>query len=242
MNPSHAMPSLPAPEDRERDASHERSLDSGSAAREAERAISPELALVSPELAERERTRFRHQPWDIAMRGVDVPRVLDGTEATARSRRRRRFPRRGHARMVAPVLAAALAVVFAVISLERASGPSPAVTPPVDATNGVQRAERSGVLFSRSGYVVTPAGSFMTGASGRMIEFFTLPLRCGSGQLVIRNVPVSRGRLRFTGQQEDGVTVQVWGRVLDRERMRGYVTVSGPGCGARRVAFAARLS
>jgi hypothetical protein len=237
------MSSLHAPEDREWDASHERSLDSDSAALAAERAISPELALVSPELAERERTRVRKQPWDIPACGVELPRVLDGADAAARLRRRRRFPRRwGHARMVAPVLAAALGVVVAVISLERASGPSPAITRHVDAANGAQWAERSGVLFSRSGYVVTPAGSFMTGASGRMIEFFTLPVRCGSGQLVIRNVPVFRGRLRFRGEPEDGVTVQLRGRVLDRERMRGYVTVSGPGCGARRVAFAARLS
>jgi hypothetical protein len=224
--------------------------------------ISPELALVWPELASEARLRLPERPWEEAFarmppggvarqlqpalheRNVMNVRSLQTVASsgalsagradshTARVRRRRSVSR---------VLFAATAIALAVVGVLR-SGFWDVAWDEGAPTRSPASPERQPTLLPGSGYVVFPAGNFMTDPSGRTIEFFTLPLRCGSRELVLEDVPVSAGAIRFTGKTAGGVIVHVTGRLLDRQRVRGFASASGPRCSTGRVAFSARLS
>lgn len=98
-------------------------------------------------------------------------------------------------------------------------------------------------LLPHGGYVVSPSGSFLTDESGNSIETFTLPLRCGPHQLVVRDIPVSGRSFEFTGSAVGrAVTVRVHGRVLDRTRVEGTAVAEGRACTADLVVFVAHLS
>ncbi len=115
--------------------------------------------------------------------------------------------------------------------------------PPVPTTSGEIQVEAPSRLLPSTGYVVSPGGSFMTDASGRTIEFFTLPLRCGTRQLVIQGIPLSGPSLRFVGKAAGrAITVRLSGRILDREHVRGVVAARGSLCETDPVAFSARVS
>lgn len=267
--------------------------------------ISPELALVSPELAEAARLQSPNRPWEVAVEHGCAPRVCrvdsegqaptpsvvpearatpltagralapaqpDSPEIQARLQRERarvetresrvfatemtaaqltpadRGVRRWRVALglvLAVVVAGALAVGVPRLDVWKSGSEEGVLTaePPVRTSPGERKVESPSILLPSAGYVVSPGGSFMTDASGRTIESFTLPLRCGSRPLVIEDIPVSRRSLRFTGKAVGGaMTVRLSGRVLDSERVRGTVAADGSACKPGRVNFFARLS
>jgi hypothetical protein len=202
-------------------------------------AITPELALVSPELAKTARGRLPDRPWEIEAEGESPSRRTRPRSSTANSRAQRE--RRVRAVVAAAVVVVALGVAALGIDGDDAVSPegarSPATSP--DTQAGATRR----LLLPSAGYVVTPSGSFMTDASGRAIGSFTLPLRCGSRPLVVESIPVSGQSIRYNGRAMGGtITVRLTGRILDREHVRGVVVARGPSCSSDPVAFRARLS
>jgi hypothetical protein len=248
--------------------------------------ISPELALVSPELADAARSRLPERPWEVALTracpsAVDgamperstrrpivlttprdasnardkaavpvrpAPHAANGARHLRRQRlrppaRERRAPLRLLSWLILAGLVACVAAAGALFDSWTSGGESVLRTkPPVQGIAHEAHVERR--LLARAGYVVSPAGSFMTGRSGATIAMFTLPFRCrASQQLVIRNVRISDGLLRFAGNAVGRrAFVRVSGRVLDRRRVRGTVFASGPRCTPRHVGFSARVS
>jgi hypothetical protein len=188
-------------------------------------AITPELALVSPDLAE------------TARRGLlDRPSALSVERSAVRtpSREEPAVPvkRTNWRHVLGALLLAALVMGGAVPGGSRREGR--------EIASGAE--DPQPLLLPSSGYVVSQGGSFMTDATGRRIELFTLPIVCGSRQLVIADVPVSRS-FRFTGKAVGrAITVRLRAQLLDRERVRGVVVVSGASCSAGPVEFSARLS
>jgi hypothetical protein len=173
-----------------------------------------------------------------AVSGRDTPGE-DLVSAGSKSRKTR------VARVVVVLAASATALVVgaAQVGVWKSGGDAGTLTsPPVSVPAREAPREPHRELLPSSGYVVSPAGSFATDATGR-IESFTLPLRCGSRLLVVRDVAAAGGRLRFTGKAVGrAVTVRLRARVLDRRRVRGVVSAAGPTCRAAPVSFSARLS
>lgn len=199
--------------------------------------VSPEIALVSPELAEQARRELPDRPWDLPDGRAhaliaDQPPPHDGGSRPETVSRARVVLAGAAACLVLGVL-----VVGARMDFRRESSNAGAPqevsgteTPPIS-------------LVGRAGYVVSPAGSFMTSASGRTIESFTLPLRCGSRQLVIENVPVGGSSFRYSGEAVgQPVVVRLRARLLNAERIRGVVAAEGAACSSGSVEFTARLS
>jgi hypothetical protein len=246
--------------------------------------ISPELALVSPELAQAARLRLRDRPWEATPRQkpVSAPHPVGVAPAPGRSRSvsRRSAGSEGAAVPLPPVagqteqirelatralavagtdrharrprrLLLALAAILGVLTVvivgafwER--GGNQALTPTrpgaVEAPDQIS-ATTTMPLLASAGYVVSPDGGFLTGRSGQVIQSFTLPIRCGSRQLVVRGIPVRGRLLRFTGKAVgQAVTVRLQGRIIDRKHVRGVVVARGKTCSAARVGFSARLS
>jgi hypothetical protein len=182
-------------------------------------AITPELALVSPDLAETARSLL---PDRAGPEGPEPPR-------SARAAPKRWSNRR---RLGVGLLLAAVVVGLVVAGFRLATGPS----------SGGGDETTASLLFPSSGYVVTNGGSFLTDATGNSIQVFTLPIRCDARQLVLEDIPVSRS-FRFTGRAVDrAVTVRVRATLVDRRRVRGIVVATGAGCPAGPVEFVARLS
>jgi hypothetical protein len=187
-------------------------------------AITPELALVSPELAELARARLPDRPWRSGAAPVE-PADLPAPASRGRTRARAR-------RLVLAAAAAALllgagmvAFVSTPVSI-RGEGPSSFVA-----------------LTPAGGYVLTPRGSLLADGTGRAIEAFTLPLECGSAPLVLRDVPVPGPSFEFTGTAEgSAVRVRLQATVLDPGRIRGVVVTESATCSPARVTFEARLS
>jgi hypothetical protein len=211
--------------------------------------ISPELAMVSPELSASERERLPERPWEEATdraarkrpsrRPVRMRRDQSSTTQRAIARSESQLRRRWQARgFLAVGLAAALLV--AVSSLRGGGDPAPpSVAVPgskADLTAGPPR------LLPNAGYVVSPRGSFLTARSGRSIVTFTLPVRCGGSDLVIRDIPVSGRSFRITRRAAGQVTVRLSGRVVRGQEITGRVAATGGACAPRRVAFRARVS
>jgi hypothetical protein len=206
--------------------------------REPANAITPELALVSPELAEVDRRRLPDRPWE-AVAPVSAQSELRAT-ASDDGARRRRFVR---VLVLATVAVTGLLLVVPHVRDTGSEHHPPATGTPIRTTPKSPRLEPRPLLLPRAGYVVLPGGSFMTGASGRMIESFTLPVRCDSRQVVVADIPVVGRSLRFEGRSVGrAVIVRLSGRVVDRERVRGVVAATGPGCASRPIRFLARLS
>lgn len=224
--------------------------------------LSPELALVCPELAAAARSVAPEQPWE---KGTSICRAAPSpklAEATPPASAALPVTRRSAAPGLALVVAIAAVVATGAVRLSDQTGP--------EATGGYALVERPGsdapktavptapaakapepardapttrpVLLASAGYTVSPRGSFLTDRSGRSIVSFTLPLRCGSRPLVIENVPFPGRSTRFTATVVDRrVTVHLVARALGRKRVRGTVEAEGPGCRGR-VDFLARLS
>lgn len=245
--------------------------------------ISPELALVSPELAQAARLRLPDRPWEVtarqapasAPRRVDVAPVpsavgfpgrptadqaaaaipLPPTRAEADQIRRLAMKAsavaeaRGEARRRARrlfALTAALGVFVVIVGAlwERGGNEARAPTRRPVAEAPRQSAGKTAMpLLASAGYVVQPDGGFLTSPSGRVIESFTLPIRCGSRQLVIRDIPVRGRSLQFAGEAvRQTATVRLRARIIDRMHVRGVVIASGARCNTDRVEFSARLS
>jgi hypothetical protein len=233
--------------------------------------ITPELALVSPELAEAGRAQLPSKPWEAAA----------GQPSTAHARHRRRSitkPRSGRGWGKLAVLAVALfgaALLVVGVLLDSPSTRPSATEPPRSSAQGAgsrvsvpkagaatgrktpAEGEKRGAgkegtkgttgvakpsLQPRGGYVVSPSGSLSTNASGRAIETFVLPLACAGRPLVLSDVPVTARSFTFAGRADAGPTVRLRARVVDRGHIRGVVSADGPGCPSAGVSFQARLS
>lgn len=204
-------------------------------------AITPELVLVLPdELAAVARLRLPERPWETGReRGPARAALLN-------SHPRSRVGLRAVGVAVVATLLVAVTLVGVVLGqlTTRTSGDGTVLgePPALDAVRG-ESPTQPAPLLPRGGYVVSPSGSLTTDASGRMIELFTLPLSCGSRQLVLRDIPVSGRSLEFTGRVVGRpITVRVSGTVLDRTRVRGVVVAEGAACSGAPVSFFARLS
>jgi hypothetical protein len=174
--------------------------------------------------------------------GVETSGDSLGADLVSRGSRRRKT-RVVRVALVVAASASAMFVGASQLGLWKSGGEKGMLTrPPVSAPTRESPVESRRILLPRSGYVVAPAGNFMTDAAGR-IESFTLPIRCGSRQLVVRNIDASGGRIRFTGRAVGRpITVRLRARVLDRRRVRGVVSAAGSRCRAEPIAFLARLS
>lgn len=211
--------------------------------------ISPELALVSSELSASERERLPERPWEEAVDRAarkpssrrPIPGRRDQSPAThqaiapSESQLLRRRQARG-------ILAIALvsAVLVGVSSLRGGGDPEAPPTAPVPASRGDLTAGPPRLL-PNAGYVVSPRGSLLTARSGRSIVTFTLPLRCGRRDVVIRDIPVSGRSFRVTRRPTGRVTVRVSGRVVRGQEIVGTASAGGA-CTPSRVAFRARVS
>lgn len=224
--------------------------------------ISPELALVSPQLAKAARLQLPDRPWEVPLRrsrpslsrcavsAALVPKAQFRPTKGGRSHPlgasggggRRRQLLRG---LVFATVVGALAVPAVDLDVRKSGYGERVVTtsPPARTPSAKTQVKAPSHLLPNTGYVVSPGGSFMTSASGRTIEFFTLPLRCGSRQLVIQNIPVPGRSLRFAGKAVGrAITVRLSGRLVDREHVRGVVVAHGSLCNSDPVAFSARVS
>ena len=212
--------------------------------------FSPELALVSPELAVGARLRMSDRPWEEAFpeaehTGVDVPREQPrrrgrSFSSSLRARAAIRLSRRRTSGLV--LLAVVVAGIFVasrtdLLTNDGRDGPAANPLAPDPASTA-----DASTLIPNAGYVVSPSGSFLTASSGGEIAFFTLPLRCGPDPLVIEDIPVSAGAIRFAGKATSGVDVNLSARVLDSRRVRGIVSATGQQCNAGQLKFFARLS
>jgi hypothetical protein len=213
--------------------------------------VSPELALVSPELADSARR-------DLRPRAVVDPRRPGPGRAGARSdggaegslaRSRpagngRRFRGLSRPQIIAAALVAGVLVTGALAQFWPGDRDGGAPRPVAD--EGPLASGKPGgraPLVANGGYVVSPGGSFVTGDSGRSIETFTLPLRCGSVPLVVEDIPLRGQVLRFSGTAAGGATtVHIRAQVRDRSNVQGVVSADGASCPAGAVSFSARLS
>ena len=210
--------------------------------------ISPELAMVSPELSASERERLPERPWEEATdraarkpsrRPVRMRRDQRSTTHRTIARRESQLRRRRQARgfLAIGLVAASLVAVSSLRGGGDLVPPSAAVPgSSADLTAGPPR------LLPNAGYVVSPRGSFLTARSGRSIVTFTLPVRCGGSDVVIRDIPVSGRFFRITREAAGRVTVRLSGRVVRRQEITGRVAATGGACAPRRVAFRARVS
>jgi hypothetical protein len=229
----------------------------------AARHVSPELALVSSEVADVERSKLPSKPWEVPRSERPMPpraglhRPTDSSTARSRSRRRTLT-------VPAVVVAAGLLLLLAGLMLDSSSnGPAPsdvgsstakgkasgrskstpdrqkAASPALD---GGQAGVGKPQLQPRGGYVVSPRGSLFAQASGRAIETFVLPLACGGQPLVLSDLPVTGRSFDFVGKADTGQKVRLHMRVVDRSRISGVVTATGRDCPAAGMRFQARLS
>jgi hypothetical protein len=215
--------------------------------------ISPELALVSPELSEAERERLPERPWEKAadraarqppprhsgrVRRPDRPSTARQA-STSLSDPRPRWGRRAHGFLA---IALVSALLIGLSSLWGGDGSEAPPTAAVPASRGELTAGQPRLL-PNAGYVVSPRGSLLTARSGRSIVTFTLPLRCGRSDIVIRDIPVSGRSFRVTRRAPGRVTVRLSGRVVRGQQIAGKVVVVQGACAPpRHVTFRARVS
>lgn len=212
--------------------------------------ISPELALVSPELSAEERERMPERPWEKTAGGARRPpasrnagRVRGDSRQTVRQGRTSRSdlrPRRRSQARAFLAIAFVSAVLVGIWSLRGDGDPEAPRTAAEPATPG-QLTAGPPRLLPNAGYVVSPRGSLLTARSGGSIVTFTLPLRCGGRDVVIRDIPVSGRSFRVARRPTRRVTVRVSGRVVSGQEIVGTAS-AGAACTPRRVAFRARVS
>lgn len=204
--------------------------------------ISPELALVAPDLGAAARRRLPDRPWEQFLtrdlRETDHRGVLPGPAARrpreGPARPRRRGPRRALAKVV---LGVAIAAGIAHLGAWE-SGGEYLLEPPASRAEGAP-----GLLpYPRSAYLVHPRGRFRSGVEARAIGRFELPIDCGRGTVVVPRVPVKADGSFATVQRFPGVTVRLTGGFTSREHARGVVWLAGPGCPATATAFSASVS
>lgn len=230
--------------------------------------ITPELALVSPELAEAGRAQLPSRPWEAAAGRLPTARRTRDPTADHRLLRLRRSSGRHLVPLVAAIGAAAVLIGFpASFPSLRGKSPTSVSDERITAGRSDEEAVRvvSGgkkvrgapggknvgaaprvdkpLLQPRGGYVVSPSGSLLTNGSGRKIQTFVLPLECAGRPLVVEGVPVSGRSFTFAGTAlESAATVRLEVRILDARRVRGVVAAEGRGCPSASVTFLARLS
>ena len=211
--------------------------------------ISPELALVSPELSASERDRLPERPWEEAAdraarkrssrRSVRVRRDESSTthQVSAVSEPQLRRRRQARAFLAIALVSAVLVGIWLLRGGGDPEAPRTAAEPatPGELTAGPPR------LLPNAGYVVSPRGSLLTARSGGSIVTFTLPLRCGGRDVVIRDIPVSGRSFRVARRPTRRVTVRGSGRVVRGQEIVGTAS-AGAACTPRRVAFRARVS
>ena len=214
--------------------------------------ISPELALVSPELSAEERERLPERPWEEAAGRATQPpatreagRPLRGAERSeVRPHGVSGLATRARRRRQTGVFLALALVSASVVGLSSPWGGSDPEVPPTPTAPGrsVQLSSGPPRLLPNAGYVVSPRGSFLTARSGRSIATFTVPLRCDGRDLVIRDIPVSGRSFQVTRTPSRRIRVRLEGRVLDGQQVAGTVAAVGGDCARRRVSFRARVS
>lgn len=203
--------------------------------------ISPEVALVFPELAQEARGQLPDRPWE-ALLGSRRPSSSPAQQARAGSRASVRRLVRGV--LPAFILLSGLLAGLRVYGLGNGSGPQASASKPgAPATSRKRKREATPSLLPSAGFVVSPRGSLLTDRSGRRIRMFVLPLRCGPGDLVIRNISLSGRSFRFSGKVPGrAITINVTGRVLDARHVRGVASAVGATCSSREIRYSARLS
>jgi hypothetical protein len=210
--------------------------------------VSPELVLVSPELAERARALLPDRPWEAFVPPAPLrpARLFEEPPRRSATPRRRR---RGLATL-AVYLGVGAGVAIASLptrdapTLGRSSGPRAAQS---DArTTGLSAAltEPSGRPVQGGRYAFGPGRWLHVDTGGKTIRRLQASVAC-LGRIVLRDIPVMPDRsfaTRLRAGKQRYATLAVEGRFVGVDRAQVILHASVPGCDSGKVRFAARLS
>jgi hypothetical protein len=222
--------------------------------------LSPELALVSPELAEEARASLPEPPWKELAPVLAAKRLLVDTPAPDRrpapaSRERRhvpgeRVPPRRRPQLQLPRIPASTMVFVAIAAFMAVTGILPArdaptlltPAPKAKAAKPKPRASRQAAspLVAGAVYAEGDRLRLRVGENGRRLTGTTGPLPCAAGGVAFRAAVARDGSFRGTVRgRVSSATGTVLGRFGPRTTASGIMRVRLPDCDSGPVLFVA---
>lgn len=215
--------------------------------------ISPELALVCPELAERARAALPERPWEawlparpaIADRDAQPHPRQPGQDLAERHR----GPSRAEAlagRLLAAVLLGLVLAVAGALGASEIRPPAATLVEPApdEPLNGVSTAPPTVVPERVAVYVFGDGGRFTVSEDGAAIVDLSVPLACRR-VVELEAIPIGEHGM-FSGRETQGsgaarLTIEVEGRVDGTREASLELVVAGASC-SERISAVARPS